>query len=351
MKARSTLAVARPLIRDTIRQAWASGICAMMLAVTIICVLLCLSVSVAGDVSLHDPEETVLFLPAPLSKSAALAVAPAASKLPFKLETDPQFAKREGVETLTGRMSLGFGAVSFGVGRERVDAIRFLELILGGGLAGTLGLALTLVWTAGFVPTFLDRSAASVLLAKPVARWQLLVGKYIGVLTFVGAQVTLFVGATWLALGLRTGIWDTTYLWCIPLLLVQFAIFYSGSVLLAVVTRSTVACVFGCVLFWLLSWGTNYGSIMARDLAESHDLPAATRALAEVAYWVSPKPIDAGSMLFSALDAAHHFEKPEVFAKLESWSAYSPARSILSSLALAGVLLGFAAYDFESKDY
>ena len=55
----------KQLIRDTFRQACASGICWMMLAVTAICVLLCLSVSVSGDVSLHDDDEPVLFLPPP----------------------------------------------------------------------------------------------------------------------------------------------------------------------------------------------------------------------------------------------------------------------------------------------
>ena len=79
-----------------------------------------------------------------------------------------------------------------------------------------------------------------------------------------GFQVTLFVLLTWLALGARTGVWSVTYWWCIPLLLLQFAIFYSFSALLAVVTRSTVACAFGSVLFWLLAWGINYGSVMAR---------------------------------------------------------------------------------------
>ena len=176
----------------------------------------------------------------PLSPSAG---ASQAVRLP--LETDPELARREGIETISGRMTLAFGAVSFPVSRERSDAVHFLELLLAGGIAGTFGLLLTLVWTAGFVPTFLEPSAASVLLAKPIARWQLLLGKYFGVLAFVGFQVVLFVALTWLALGVRTSVWDMTYWWCIPLLLLQFAIFYSFSVLLAVVTRSTVACVFG----------------------------------------------------------------------------------------------------------
>jgi ABC-type transport system involved in multi-copper enzyme maturation permease subunit len=260
-------------------------------------------------------------------------------------------ARQEGVETVSGRMTLAFGAVSFPVARERADSIRFVELLLAGGVAGTLGVLLALVWTAGFVPTFLEPNAASVLLAKPVARWQLLLAKYIGVLAFVGFQVLLFVALTWLALGLRTGVWDTTYWWCIPLLLLQFAIFYSFSVLLAVLTRSTVACVFGSLLFWLVAWGINYGAVMARGLSEAANLPAPTLALAEAAYWVSPKPIDAGLILFNVLNAQQHFEKPVVFHLLESGSGFSPELSVLSSLAITAVLLALSAYEFKATDY
>ena len=127
--------------------------------------------------------------------------------------------------------------------------------------------------------------SASVLLAKPTARWLLLLGKYIGVLTFVGFQVVLFVGLTWLALGLRTGVWDRAYLWCVPLLVLQFAVFYSFSVLLAVLTRSTVACVFGSVLFWLVAWGINYGSVMA-VAAPDTSLPRFTAVLIEQSHGI-----------------------------------------------------------------
>ena len=366
MPARRGFATVKQLVRDTFRQACASGICWMMLAATAVCVALCLSVSVSGDVALRGGDEPALFLPPPSARAAApSAVLVLASSGPLEAltltaagqgvwgspGTSPTLARQEGVETLGGRMSLAFGAVSFPVGRERSDSVQFLELVLAGGVASTLGLVLALVWTAGFLPTFLEPSAASVLLAKPVARWQLLLGKYVGVLTFVGFQLTLFVVSTWLALGLRTGVWDTTYWLCIPLLLLQFAIFYSFSALLAVLTRSTVACVFGSVLFWLVAWGINYGSVMARGLAEPHDLPSSTLALAEAAYWVSPKPIDAGLMLFNALNAQQHFEKPLIFKLLESGPGFSPPLSILSSLLITGVLLALSAYELHARDY
>jgi hypothetical protein len=176
-------------------------------------------------------------------------------------------------------------------------------------------------------------------------------GKYIGVSTFVGFQATLFVSLTWLALGLRTHVWGATYLLSIPLLLVEFAIFYGFSVLLAVLSRSTVACVFGSVLFWLLGWGVNYGTTVVRGMYGTHYVPPAMRMLAELAYWVSPKPIDVGLILFNALDAQHHFEKPTVFKLLEARPGFSPQLSILSSLAITSMLLMLSAHELNAKDY
>jgi len=361
-----TFATLTQLIRDTFRQGWASGISWMMLAVTAICVLLCLSVTISDDVVLGSQDELALFLPPP----TPVAVAPSAVQLlgssgPLQCltlmtlsqkiwlapENNADLARREGIDTISGKMTLAFGAVSFPVPRERGDSVRFLELLLSGGIAGSVGLLLALVWTAGFLPAFLEASTASVLLAKPVGRWQLLVGKGIGVLTFVGFQVVIFVALTWLALGLRTNIWDVTYWWCVPLLLFQFAVLYSFSVLLAVITRSTVACVFGSMLFWLLAWGINYGSIMVARMQQDQQVPSFTVALSHAAYWISPKPIDAGLMLFNALDAHQHFDKPMLFKLLESGGSFSPQLSLLSSFGIAAALLALSAYELNAKDY
>jgi ABC-type transport system involved in multi-copper enzyme maturation permease subunit len=355
----------KQLIQDTFRQANASGISWMMLAVTAICVVLCLSVSVSGDAPIQAENEPGYFLPPPspravvpsvvlvLAGSGPLETAALTSAANLKvwsaLETNPARARQEGIETIGGRMTLAFGAISIPIGRERSDSVHFLELVLAGGIAGTLGILLALVWSAGFMPAFLEPHAASVLLAKPAARWQLLLGKYFGVLTFVGSQVILFVTLTWLALGVRTAVWDATYLWCVPLLLLQFAIFYSFSVLLAVLTRSAVACVFGSMLFWLLTWGINYGSIMARSMPES--LPPFTRFLSDAAYWISPKPIDANLILSNTLQAERHFVTPEVFKLLESWQAFSPQMSILSSLVITVVLLALSVHELNATDY
>jgi ABC-type transport system involved in multi-copper enzyme maturation permease subunit len=340
--------VLNQLTRDTFRQACASGVCWMMLAITATCFVLCLSVSVSGDVALSAEDEPALFLPQPASVAVASRVT---GQLGGRLDTDPAAARRDGIETISGRMSLAFGAVSFPIFRTRSEAVFFLELVLAWGVAGTFGVLLALVWTAGFVPSFLEPSSASVLLTKPIARWQLLIGKYFGVLTFVAFQVLLFVLLTWVGLGLRTNVWNITYWRCIPLLLLQFAIFYSFSMLIAVITRSTVASVFGSVIFWLLGWGINYGYVMARGVLETQHVPYGTLALAEVAYWIFPKPIDAGLIVFNSLGALGDFDKPTVFRLLESGSSFSPSASIASSLVLTGVLLAIAVHEFNATDY
>jgi ABC-type transport system involved in multi-copper enzyme maturation permease subunit len=364
MNARGSNGIAlRQLIQDTFRQAAASGISWMMLAVTGISVLLCLSTSISGDAPIYADDEQAYFLSRPTLREVcpsvvqmlassgpleAVTLAAEASKRVWsRMDVNPGIARKEGVETVSGKMTLAFGAISVDLDRDRRAAVHFLELLLAGVVAGTMGVLLTLVWTAGFVPTFLEPHAASVLLAKPEARWQLLLGKYFGVITFVLCQAALFVGLTWLALGVRSGVWDATYLACIPLLLLQFAIFYSFSVLLAVMTRSTVACVFGSLLFWLLSWGINYGTAMARGMTDS--LPRLTLFLADAAYWISPKPVDASLILFNTLDAVPS-DKPLAFKLLEA-QGFSPPLSILSCLAITVVVLALSVHELNATDY
>ena len=177
------------------------------------------------------------------------------------------------------------------------------EWVAGGG--GTL---LALVWTAGFMPEFLQPASASVLLSKPVPRWALLTGKYIGVLTFAAIQVMIFIVGTWAALGLATGYWVPRYLLGIPLLLVHFAAVYSFSVLVATITGATLACVFGSVGFWAFCWGINYGRHCLLALQSSlPPLHPVLGGLVEAGYWILPKPADMGMILHQLLDAGNSF--------------------------------------------
>jgi ABC-type transport system involved in multi-copper enzyme maturation permease subunit len=320
------------LVRDTFRQSRATGIGWLLAGISTIAILVCLSASVTGPKSLGPKGDNAEFL------SRRDAEAHDAHKLAIS-----------GVAVADGTLRLAFGAIRVPVARDTHSAVQFLELVLSAGVADTLGLLLTLIWTAGFLPAFLDSRAVAVLLAKPVPRGGLLLGKYVGVLAFVLVQAAYFVGGTWLALGARTGIWDPTYLLSVPLLLLHFAVFFSVSLLLAVLFRSTVVSVFGSIAFWGLSWGINYGRHLVTSASDAATQGAFARPLvwlAEIGYWLFPKPIDLGQLLFDALGAGAHFQP-----LLPGAPMMSLGLAVLTSLLFTAYMLLTAGVQFARADY
>jgi ABC-type transport system involved in multi-copper enzyme maturation permease subunit len=320
------------LVRDTFGQSLASGIGWLLFGLSTICILVCLSVSVSGPQRLGPAGEKPDFLPR------------------FDREAhDNQKLHQSGVAVADGTLRLAFGAVRVPVARDRAGAVHFLQLVLAAGVADTLGLLLTLVWTAGFLPGFLDPRAVAVLLVKPISRRTLLLGKYLGVLTFVLVQAVYFVAGTWLALAIRTGVWDTVYLRAIPLLLLHFAIFFSFSLLLAVCARSTVVCVFGSIAFWGICWAINFGRHAVTSLSDftsQGSFSAPLVWLADICYWLFPKPVDLGRLVFDSLGAGSSFRWP-----LAEGVGVSLWLSVLTSLGFTAYVLFAAARQFARADY
>ncbi len=305
----------RWLIRDTFRQAMANYMFWGMLALSTVVIFVCLSVSIEGG--------------EPLRPAADIEV-----------------------RTPHGHMTLAFGAWRIELFRDGQAQVRFLLMLLAEWVAGLGGTLLALVWTAGFVPEFLQPANATVLLSKPVPRWVLLLGKYLGVLAFAGFQVTVFVVGTWLALGLRTGYWVDSYLWSIPLLVLQFAAVYSFSVFLAVWTRSTLACVFGSIAFWFLCWGMNYGRhcLLALESAMP-PLQPVLRVLVEVGYWILPKPVDLSMLFYNAMGANEFFRLTPELQKVQELGAFFPGLSVLSSFLFVVAMIFVAARQLAATDY
>ncbi|HWY85860.1 MAG TPA: hypothetical protein VNX28_03995 [Gemmataceae bacterium] len=305
----------RWLIRDTFRQSRANYVFWAMLAASALVIFFCLSVSIEGG----DP----------LRPADSIEVRPA-----------------------HGQMSLAFGAWRIQLFRDGLAQVHFMLLLLAEWVAGAGGTLLALVWTAGFMPEFLQPANATVVVSKPIPRWVLLMGKYLGVLAFAGFQVTVFIVGTWLACGLRTGFWVNSYLWGIPLLLLQFAAVYSFSVFVAVCTRSTLACVFGSVVFWFLCWGMNFGRhcLLALESAMP-PLHPALQGLVETGYWILPKPVDLGMMLHRALDAGASFSSFPELKKVQEMGAFYPELSLLTSFLFAIGMIVVAARQLAETDY
>jgi len=315
MSSREVIYPCRWLIRDTFRQSRANYVFWVMLAASAVVIIFCLSVNIEGGEPLRPVDDLEVHRP-------------------------------------HGHMSLAFGAWNIPLFRDGKAQVHFVLLLLAEWIAGGGGTLLALVWTAGFMPEFLQPANATVLLSKPIPRSVLLMGKYLGVLAFAGFQVTVFIVGTWLALGLSTGFWVNSYLWGIPLLLLQFAAVYSFSVFLAVCTRSILACALGSVAFWFLCWGMNYGRHCL--LALESDMPPlhpALRGLAEAGYWILPKPVDLGMVLHRVLDAGDSFRSLSELQKVQELNAFYPELSLVTSLVFAIVMIVVAARQLSATNY
>ncbi|MDW8243989.1 MAG: hypothetical protein RMJ88_12330 [Thermogemmata sp.] len=251
---------------------------------------------------------------------------------------------------MSGEISIGFGLLRFPVGRSRTDAVHWFQVWLAGLVADTVGILLTLLWTSAFIPQFLEPHSISVLLAKPNPRWSLLVGKYLGVVIFVGIQAAFFVCSTWLALGVQTGIWDARYWLAVPLLILNFSVFYAFSVMLAVSSRGVVVPLFGTLLFWIMCWGMNWARhhLVSTDIS---GLTPVTYLLVETGYWLMPKPLDFSGLFYEFMDAS------SVAAPVPEWESarqkgcINAELSVFSSLTFGIVALFLAVLEFYRKDY
>ena len=350
------------LVGDTYRQAHASAVLWIMLTVTLVGFLLCLSVSVEGFISTGPKSESPEFLPgnvipfmmaddvitylgAPGNTFAALGQSHVRAWI-FRKE-----AARTGVYQADGKLYLGFGMIEVARSRQASDAVRMLEVLLATTMCGIVGMVLAIIWTAGFLPSFLEPSNAAVLLVKPVPRWQLLVGKYLGVVLFVFVQVTLFVLLTWLALGWRTGVWEPHYLITIPVMSLQFAIFYSFSVMLAVVTRSTVACAFGTLLFFAACIVMNTARHTLLIHAGEPGYLAHVPTMVEAGYWFLPKPVDLVMMLSGTLDAGNYFTQMFEYQALTTKQMFQPMTSLAASCVFMVASVWIGALQFNDTDY
>ncbi len=326
----TALRTVRWMVRDTFRQSLYTKLFWVMLGLTGLCTLFCFGVEIDAP-----PERTR---------------EPGEIRDRVNPNITPESERNPGTPVIEGHVRLGFGLFEFPIGKSRTDSIRLLQLWLAGILADTAGVLLALLWTAGFLPTFLEPQAVTVLLAKPVSRWAILLGKYFGVVFFVGLHAILFVAGTWIGIGSSTGIWDVSYWFAVPLLVLNFAVFYAFSAFLAVCTRSTVVSVFGTLLFWILCWTMNFTHhrVIGFDV---QGLTPMSHFLLDAGYWLLPKPLDMSGIFFEAMNARDYSAPVPELEAVRMRDAFYPELSVFASLAFAVGVLAIAAYEFRKMDY
>jgi ABC-type transport system involved in multi-copper enzyme maturation permease subunit len=202
------------------------------------------------------------------------------------------------------------------------------------GFSGGLFLGVVLfgvLATAGAVPDMLERGTVDLYLAKPLARWQLLAGKFLGAVAVVFVNILYFIGVLWLISGLRLGVWNASFLSSAFLLTLVFACLYAVIVLTAVLTRTTAVAVLVAFLTIVLVEPVIAGRETSLFLLS--DSPVYRGILDGIA-WILPQ-------LSGARDAvAQHIVHQPV--------AWGP---VLQCVGSGAGFLALAAWVFHRRDY
>lgn len=229
------------------------------------------------------------------------------------------------------------------------EIVRGIHLLMGEFLAGFVGILVAVIVTAGSVPGLLQKGTLDFVLSRPVERSTLLIYKYIGGCVYIFLLATLVIGGCWLALSLRTGYWNPWFPLTILTLTFFFAVLYSVSVLVGVLTRSAGAAAFTAILTWGVCWAVG----QTRFFLESPGggaLPPALGKAVRFVYLLLPKTADL-ALLNNRLIAKGTLGEASALVLPDWLPATDYATVFFTSALFALLMISLAGVSFSKRDY
>jgi ABC-type transport system involved in multi-copper enzyme maturation permease subunit len=165
-----------------------------------------------------------------------------------------------GLAAAVSTNSTADGTVLTVFGQQASPPGQYIEILHGmeAGLASGLftGIILFGIFaTAGVIPDALDKGTVDLYLSKPIARWELLLGKYLGAVIAIFLNVLYFMVGAWLVIGLKCHAWDTQILFATLTTTFMFACLYALVAFFGVLTRNTAVTII-LVYLYLFIIGT-----------------------------------------------------------------------------------------------
>lgn len=249
------------------------------------------------------------------------------------------------------RVGLFFGALEVPLsGMSLAELVVAIQLGIADTLAGFFGMLVAVVVTAGFVPAMLQKGTLDLVLARPIGRGTLLLAKYLGGLWFMFLIAAVSVVGSGLALALRSGFHNPAFLLCVVTVTAQFAVLYTVSVAVGVLTRSAGLASLATLLVWGLS-STVVNTRRTLPLLAGRDgAPDWLVRTLDVLYAVLPKTADIAQANARFLSRSHL--SPEAMRRvLPDLPAVEWGYSLSTTFAFAAVMLALAVFVFRRRDW
>ncbi|HUR27502.1 MAG TPA: ABC transporter permease [Planctomycetota bacterium] len=156
--------------------------------------------------------------------------------------------------------------------------IQGAQQLLVDGIAGTFGLIFAVAATAFFVPQMVEKGAADTVFSKPVARSTLFLSRYFAGILFVAILASVLVGGMFLGFLVNSGYSDTGFLWSVPVVIYKYAVLHALSLLVAVLTRSSIAAILTTLMFFAFN-SCVHVLWQVKDMAEAKGIIAVEAGL------------------------------------------------------------------------
>jgi ABC-type transport system involved in multi-copper enzyme maturation permease subunit len=103
------------------------------------------------------------------------------------------------------------------------------------------GLFISIFAVSGLIPSILEKGTVEFFLSRPVKRFELLLGEFLGGIFVIFLNISFLVLGTWLLVGIYLGDWSLSFLLIIPAITLVFSLFYSLIILMGVKWQNSVS--------------------------------------------------------------------------------------------------------------
>lgn len=158
------------------------------------------------------------------------------------------------------------------------------------------GTFLAIFASAGLIPSVLEPGRIGLLLSKPASRAALLLGRFVGNLLLVTANVLYLILSIWVIVGLKTGLWYPQFLITIPLTIFVFAVLLCVVTFIGVAFESASVAVMAAVALMLIS-----ALLAQKDNVVKLLNSEWSRQLWIALYWILPKIWEVGRAMMSLI--------------------------------------------------
>jgi ABC-type transport system involved in multi-copper enzyme maturation permease subunit len=121
----------------------------------------------------------------------------------------------------------------------------------------SIGMCLALFASAGLISAVLEPGRIELLLSKPVTRYHILLGRYMGNVLVVACNLIYLIFSIWIIFGIKTDVWHTGFLFAGLSALFVFCVLLTVSLLVGVLWESaavSIIATFGVMVLSLIVW-------------------------------------------------------------------------------------------------